>query len=299
MKLDFDLGDIKAVEFGVGLEGDDEQLFRILHVDNDVQDALREMAVETLRKMSELEDGPRLYEPSEKYANMEHIYLPSGSDYGAKFIELHEADSLKVDNGALKSPEKLIFYFARFTDGKNRRLTSLRRASHFKGIVKDRLLRFSTNTLKLVKGNVFRLDSDFDFLVDSKNIHILRPSSFEYSAKLQDAILSAVPQNIEAISKDLPYVDFSEIERYSAVHPRAARYIASIRVQEEVSRVDKAALKSHCKATGVQFKVEKGKIIVDSKNVLGFLEVLDRRRYNVELVPGAPEMFRAGSRSKI
>ncbi len=32
---------------------------------------------------------------------------------------------------------------------------------------------------------------------------------------------------------------------------------------------------------------------------MGFLEVLDRRRYEVQLVKNSPEHFRAGSRTKI
>jgi len=34
-------------------------------------------------------------------------------------------------------------------------------------------------------------------------------------------------------------------------------------------------------------------------SVMGFLEVLDRRRYRVELVKGSGERFKAGSRRKI
>jgi hypothetical protein len=41
------------------------------------------------------------------------------------------------------------------------------------------------------------------------------------------------------------------IEQYAAKHPRAARYLASIRGQEEMKNIDKAALKKLCKRPGI------------------------------------------------
>jgi hypothetical protein len=44
---------------------------------------------------------------------------------------------------------------------------------------------------------------------------------------------------------------------------------------------------------------EGGKLVVDPKSIMDFLGVLDRRVYEVELVKGSPEPFRATSRSRI
>jgi hypothetical protein len=63
--------------------------------------------------------------------------------------------------------------------------------------------------------------------------------------------------------------------------------------------VDKAYLKKQCKSTGVQIQEANGKIVVDPASILDFLGVLDRRLYEVELVKGSPESFRAASRSRI
>ncbi|MGH2510228.1 MAG: Kiwa anti-phage protein KwaB-like domain-containing protein, partial [Ktedonobacteraceae bacterium] len=54
-----------------------------------------------------------------------------------------------------------------------------------------------------------------------------------------------------------------------------------------------------CKATGVVIDEIDGKISVQSENVMGFLELLDRRRYRLELVKDSPESFRAASRTKL
>jgi len=58
------------------------------------------------------------------------------------------------------------------------------------------VIRLTTDALKLVAGKVFKLDNDFDLLIDGVNVHILRPSGFEFVGKLQDAVLAAAPDNI-------------------------------------------------------------------------------------------------------
>lgn len=146
---------------------------------------------------------------------------------------------------------------------------------------------------------MFKLDNDFDLLVDSQSVHILRPSGFEFAGQLQDAILNAVPKNVAALQKDLAFVDFAAVQAYAGAHPRAARYLASIRAQKVTKNIDKNALKRLCKDTGVEVKESKGKLLVGNDHIMGFLEVLDRRRYELELVKGTPERFRAASRRKL
>jgi hypothetical protein len=150
-------------------------------------------------------------------------------------------------------------------------------------------------------GGLFRpsLDSDFDLLIDAKNVHILRPSGFEFAGKLQQAILDAVPGNVAAIQAELIFIEFDGIEQYAAKHPRAARYLASIRGHEEMKNIDKAALKKLCKSTGVDVSESKGKVIIADGHEMAFLQVLDRRRYQLELVKDKPEKFVAASRKPI
>ena len=121
----------------------------------------------------------------------------------------------------------------------------------------------------------------------------------EFAGKLQEAILAAVPDNIKVIQTDLKYVDFSYIADYASHHPRAARCLASICSQKETKNVDKRLLKKLCKTTGVEIEEANGKIAVSEGHVMGFLEVVDRRRYELQLIKGSPERFRAASRHKI
>jgi hypothetical protein len=299
MKIQFDFTSVSVTEFGVGRDDGDQQQFTLVTVDGDVQAALREMTATTLAAMQKRTDSPPTYDPSEKHQATEYVTLPIGDQLAIRMKQLHEAVNLPTNSKALDEPADVFCYFARLRDGQSRRLTCLRRASQFKAILKSRLVRVLSDALKLVEDRVFKLDADFDLLVDSKHVHILRPSAFEFAGRLQEAVLAAVPSNIKQIGPDLPFVDLTSVETYSITHPRAARYLASIRTLEEATKIGKSALKKLCKDTGVIVKESNGKITVAPDQVLGFLEVLDRRRYELELVPGKPERYRASSRQPI
>ena len=299
MTLRFDLGNVRTTEFGLGRDDDNGRTFSHVVVDANVQAALREMAQATWQAIENYDDGPSPYQPSEKHGSIEYLTLPVNDDNAASLRDLHQANNLPVNAAALDEPEKVFCYFARFTDAQGLRITAVRRATQFKGVLKNRLIRLVTDALELIEDKVFKLDHDFDLLIDDTTIYVLRPSGFEFVGQLQAAVLAAVPQNVQAIRKDLTFVEFKAIEAYARQHPRAARYLASIRSQEEFKNIDKAALKRHCRRNQVDISEENGKIVVADGHIMGFLEVLDRRRYENNLVKDSPEHYRALSRKKL
>ena len=299
LTIDFDFENVTVTTFGVGIDDGGGQTFVLVPVDESVQRALREMVQATWNALENCEDGLARYEPSEKYGSMECLYLPLQHEMATAIKTLHEAANLPTNSSALNDPSNIFCYFARLTDNKHRCLTALRRATQFKGVLKSRLIQFVSDSLKLIEDRVFKLDSDFDLLADSKNIYILRPRGFEYTGQLQQAILNAVPQNIKAIQRDLPFIELAPIEEYAKKHPRAARYLASIRSQKLTKNVDESFLKALCEQTGVGVVESDGKLKVSEGHELAFLELLDRRRYKLEFVKGQPERFKAGSRRRI
>jgi hypothetical protein len=298
MAIEFDFANVVTTEFGVGIEQGDQQAFYLIPVDNDVQTALREMTVATRDSMAALAEEPARYSPSEKHGGNEYLFVPIGDDLAERMRVLHQANNLNMNAGALEEPENLFCYFTRMTDTQGRRLTGLRRASQFKGVLKKRLIRFSADALKLVEDDVFKLDNDFDLLIDGNDVHVLRPSSFELVSDLQPAIMNAVPANVRVIGRQLEFVDFAGIQAYATRHPRAARYLASIRDQQ-IQNISRRSLTAYCRKTGVEIGNAGGRITVNDGHVMAFLEILDRRRYQVDLVTDAPELFRAGSREKL
>jgi len=300
VNLEFDLNKVESIEFGVGRDDGNGEYYVAVPVDQGVRTALLEMVQATWRAMKEDEDGPTRYQPSEKYGSTAHLYLPLNDELASAVLQLHTAENIPVDSYALDDPKAVFCYFARLTDCQKRRLTAVRRATHFKGVLKskNRLVRMFDDTLQIIEGAVFKLDNDFDLLVDAVGVHILRPSGFEFLGKLQQAILNAVPENIKAISEDLPFVDFGGIEEYAKKHPRAARYLASIRAQAG-TKIDKGKLKSYCERLRVAVREENSKLVVEAGQEMRFLEVLDRRLYEVDIMPGEPERYRAANRRKV
>lgn len=301
MPLNFNLDTIKSTEFGVGRdneEGGDD--FPLIPVDVDVQTALNEMAHYTWNSLREIND-PDEYQPSEKYASQEYVLVEFHSEWATRLRNLHLANNPTLNTAALAEPGDIFCYFARYADSRGRRLTAVRRANQFKGLLKsrNRLVRIIDDTLQIVEDETFKLDQDFDLLIDSAHIHILRPSGFEFIAELQEAIRDAVPENVKSIQRDMPYVDFAGIEEYAARHTRAARLLASIRSQRETQNISQRLLKAACRTHGVNVQVRNGTITVSSGNEMMFLDILDRRMYELELVEGSREQYKAGSRRRV
>jgi len=299
MKLAFDLASVETTEFGVGRDLEGDRVFVTVPVDREIQEVLREMAQETRESLDAASEEPQQYQPSEKYGSQEHLIIPTNDESVAELRSLHSAKNFQIDSDALAEPDQMFCYFVRFTDAKKRRMTAVRRATQFKGVLKSRLIRLLSDTLRLVQDQTFKLDRDFDLLIDSSSIHILRPSGFEFVGRLQEAIRGAVSGNIQAISQDLPFIDLSNIEDYAAGHTRAARHLASIRSQRETRNISQTLLKKACKTHGVEMRVKDGLIRISPGSEMSFLDILDRRRYELELVEGSPEKYKASSRQKI
>ena len=298
--IDVDLDSLKTIEFGVGLDTE-APAFVLIPVDGDVAAALTDMVRETLLHFEERPEW-RAHEPSEKYAGTEYLRAELDDSLATGIRDLHTAENLPPDSEGLAAPELVFCYFARLFDAQERHLTALRRAAQFKGLLKRPLLRRlkGSDDYGIDEEDVFKLDLDFDIVADSQTIHIWRPSGFEYVARLQREILRVVPQIFAELQVDLPYVDLSSVQEFATERSRAARLAASIRSRRRVENVDQSALAEQCERTDVRIETgSDGRLRVAEGHEFGFLEVLDRRRYNVELVAGELEAFRAASRTKI
>lgn len=300
MNINFDFENIQATEFGIGhYNKDNKETLNLIPVDENVQNALKEMAQETREEMTKISKIPSKYDPSEKHSDKEYLYIPLDDDLASKLKEIHSAQNIISDKYTLSDTGGMYCYFCRLTDNNGRHLTAIRRSTQFKGILKKRIIQLVDDTLKIIKDDIFKLDNDFDLLIDDNNLFILRPKGFESIGQLREALLARVPNNIQEIQQEMNFIDFSPIQEYAMNHPRAANYLASIRSQGEMNNIDKERLKTLCESTSVELEEENGKLVVDEKNVMGFLEVLDRRRYKLELVNGAPESYKASSRLKL
>jgi hypothetical protein len=301
MPIVFNYENVKVTEFGLGMD-DQNRAFIFVPVDEAVQSSLIDMVEETQNQMEQKEDHPSDYEPSEKYSSLEYLTLSLSNELVKELKILHESENLDENINAFNDMERCFAYFVKLTDDNDNRVTAVRRSTQFKTLIKkrNRLVQYVDNTLTELNDTVFKLDNDFDFIIQNDLIHILRPSGLEFTAQLQRAVMEAVPGNIAVIEKEISFVDFESISKYAQLHPRAARYIASIKSLSEASNVSHHKLNEYCKKTNVQVNEIDGKMHIDDSQVMGFLEILDRRRYEIDLVDDAkPEVYRAPSRNRV
>jgi hypothetical protein len=297
MLLNFALLAIDAIEFGVGRETDDGAEFVSIPTDEDIKTALRDMASQTWAAISEHEEVT--FAPAEKYDSEENVVTATNGDYAGVLATLHRAEMLPIVANALNEPERIFCYFARLSNRNRNRLTCVRRATQFKGILKSRLIQVITDALKIVEGRTFKLDNDFDVLIDNENIHILRAAGFVVLSDIEEIVLGAVPQNIERLQDHLPFVDFTPISAYASAHSRAAKVLASICSEGEANDVSRERLVAACNECGAEVEIDRDRIRPRAGHELNFLYVLDRRLFRVQLVEGRIERYQAGSRRPV
>lgn len=301
MKIEFDISQIHTAEFGVGQKLGETIQYSLLPADDTVQDALVQETKSALTSIEKMPDSPPHFDPAEKYSGKEYLVLPLHHELSASLAELHEVNSLSLNTPQLKRLRRAFCYFLRGTDKNGNRLTAINRAAQFKATLgkQGRLMVLFSDSLHVIPDPVMQLNVGFDIVIDSEFIHILHPASFRFLGNVNEAIAQAVPRNIESISKAASYVNWSNIGEYAIGHSRAASLLASIQTQGYADNLDKVALESLCAKTGVELDSSGGQIVVPKGQILPFLEVVDRRRYEIGLVPQTPEQYRASSRTRV
>ena len=291
--LDFNFENIETTEFGIGKK-QEKPIFMSIPVSIRVQDILRDYAEQTWTKIQNYDDEEIEYDPSNQAASTQYVHLALENEMASVFHNLHVTENLM--SGGVDDIVNVTCYFSRFTDSTGRRLTAIRKVIGFKSL--NKYVSWMEDALDLADGPIIKLDPIFDLLIDSKFVHVLHPNSFEHIGNLIPFIRQAARKNIGILQTDLPFVDMNVVQNYAAEHIRAARYLASIQTRGWTNGIDQNMLRQLCVAHNLNIVMDN-----DIWNVAGdimkFLEVLDRRRYGVELSRQGPEQFRATSRQRI
>ena len=295
----FDADAVRTVEFGVVRRRSADAEFAFVPTGDDVQVTLTSMATRTVDALRQRSDTRAQFDAAEKHANTEYLIAPIDDEIAAPLRDLHLAENLDADSHVLDDMSSVSAYFARVTDSSARKITAVRRANQFKGVKSRRMMRVVDDSLQMVNQPIFQLNDDFDVIVDDEAVHILHPSGFRALAQVEEAVRNAVGRNIASISNNIPYIEWSPVQEYAETHPRAAGLLSSIRTHRFAENIDQGLLLALCRGTRVGTSFVNGSVVVTSKDIMGFLEVLDRRRYEIGLVRAAPEQFRAASRQRL
>lgn len=294
--MPFDFQKIQSVEFGVCIDTDGGESYRLIPCDGEVQNALKEMLTETWGALFDADEQIQEFSPAEKYSATERLWIDLHSELVTKHKEVYEAENLPTDAAALGKVDEMVSYFAIFRDGDGNKLMAIRRATQFKGVLQKRLLRFSNDAVRIIADDVFKLDTDFDFLIYDSKIYIWRPIGLIFTSEMDGQIAACAMGNVDRIAEDITCVDFTRLRDFVAGHKLAMRLVAAIKSRGDLVAISKKRLKAECKEAGLKVEQKDGKLIPAKGSEMGFLMLLDRRRYTVTLIEKQPETYEAPSR---
>lgn len=294
--MPFNFQTIQAVEFGVCLDTDEGESYRLMPCDAEVQEVLKDMLAATWGAIFDADGELQEFSPAEKYAATERLWVGLPSDLVTKHRDVYEAENLATDTHALDNVNQVVSYFGIFRDADGNKLMAVRRATQFKGVLQKKLIRFSDDALRIIEDHVFKLDTDFDFFICDGKIYIWRPSGFVFTSEMDDQMAACAMGNVDRIAEDITCVDFTELKEFVSKHKLAMRLVAAIKSRNDLTAISKKRLNAECKDSGIKVTQKNGKLTPSEGSEMGFLMMLDRRRYTVTLIEKKPETYEAPSR---
>jgi hypothetical protein len=301
--LNFDPADIALVTLVGYFEGPSGQNQRHIQIPiaPEVQSELEVMLGVTLLKLGLPQAAAQLpdFSPAEKYSGEEPCKLPLATAYMADLVAVMALQNLPSNTNALQAIDELKYYYGIFSDGQGRSVWAFRRAGTFKGVAKSKLAFIRNGLLTMVEGNIFRLDTDFDYLVDSQTIYVLRHSGFEFTTNVHGQMLQAAGSNATAVAAAVNYLNMGGISTYATHHPRAARLLAAVRARTDLHLLDRGLLEGACQQFGIPLVQDgNGAISPAAGHEYDFLLMIDRRAYTATLIAQQAERYEAASRTR-
>lgn len=297
----FNFSNITRAEFYVCLSDHGSERHYQVPVDQSVQTALKEMVDTTLIRIAECQsnDGFEEFSPAQKYGANDAVFCRLDSDYAAVPRSLLDEAQIPETRHALEDLQLITYYYVIVFDGAGSKALGVRRATHFKGILKSKLFTIVDNTMKLLSDKAFRLDTDFDYMVFDEKLWALRPSGLEFTANLTEAVKAAAKASSEEVQKRIEFLNLSALGDYASQHPRAARYLAAVRSRADLEQLSRRLLIKYCRDSSVELVELNGKLSPAAGHEILFLEVLDRRIFTAELIEGQTERYETPNRRKL
>lgn len=297
---EFDFSNITAVNFGVALRSSGCLYF--IATDGPTKEALKQTLQATRDIFKGLSGDWEAHDISEDYGSRRKIYAPRDNEFMAELSAVYDAGSLNDLADIQEHAHDLDFYFAEFRDGQQRRAIGIRKATKLKGTLnaRNRLMRLVDDTLVLIQDAVLSLDTEFDVVVADTNIFILNPRPTEQVAKIVEHVAATAAVKIQAIHDAVPFLDLSRIATKISQHPRMARHAASISSNPGLADFKRPQIEALAKHHGITFKeLNNGRLQCRVADEAKLLELLDARRYHLDLQGNGGDPYRATARQRV
>ncbi|MEQ9345661.1 MAG: DUF4868 domain-containing protein [Thalassospira sp.] len=297
---DIDIENIASVNFGIALRSNGS--FYFVPTDAGLKSALKEMISGTVAALNSAQGDWQAYDISEDYGQRRRVYCNRDSEYMAVFSTLFEAGALDDLTNLPDHVNDIEYYFAEITDHQNRRMIGVRKATQFKGTVKakNRLVRMANDTLSIIGDTVFKLDNEFDVLITDARVYILNDAKMQQLADITSRVAATAKDKIQVIEDTITFLDFSRVKEKIEKHPRVARYAASIAQNPLIADFQRAKIETLAQQHGIVFKtLDSGKLQCRVQDEAKLMELLDARRYHLDLADNGGDPYRATGRQKV
>ncbi|WP_338445856.1 Kiwa anti-phage protein KwaB-like domain-containing protein [Pelagerythrobacter marensis] len=297
---EFDVQNIADVNFGISLRSNGDMYF--IPTDGPTKNTLKETFTNTRNIFEGLPGDWELHDISEDYGARRRIYAPRNNEFMAELSAVYNAGTLDDLTNIQDHAHDVDFYFAEFRDNQQRRAVGIRKATKLKGTLnaRNRLVRLVDDTLVLIQDAVLHLDTEFDVIVTDGKVFILNARQTEQVAKIVQHVAATAAAKVQAIHDAIPFLDLSRIAEKIGRHPRMARHAASIAANPNLANFQRPQIEALAVRHGIKFKeLYDGRLQCRVTDEAKLLELLDARRYHLDLQGNGGDPYRATGRQRV
>lgn len=269
-------------------------------VASEVQDALKSMVGETMREWATMDGNWVPFEYAEQYPVKAKLRADHSIDEFDKIRDLYGILNPPIETNLFDYKYDINYYLVIYELKSGGRIVGVRRASGLKALLsaRNRIVQFIDDSLTSLDQDVFKLDSEFDFVIDAEYVYILHSSGFESIAEVDSKTLNRAKEKALELQERISFVDFTGIADHASKHKRSARLVAAVWSRKNLDTLSATKVKRFARGTEVEFTETNGVIRPLDGHEAGLLEAIDYRRYAVDIDEDGVKVFVATSRKR-
>ncbi|MDV4155894.1 Kiwa anti-phage protein KwaB-like domain-containing protein [Rhizobium brockwellii] len=296
----FDLANINSINLGVSLKQNGNRYF--IPSDAGTKNALSAILRDTAQAFEGAATAWEAYDVSEDYGDTRRIYSPRNSEYMAELSTIFDIGGLPDLANLNDHVRDIEYYFGEFTDAQGRKAVGIRKATQLKGTLgaRNRLVRLVNDTVVMIEEETLKLDTLFDVIVTDAHVFILNPRNVELVARITEQVAATAVDKIQHIHDTLAFLDMSRLQTNISKHRQMARNAASIAANPNLANFQQVRIEEMAGRHGVIFKaLANGRLQCRVQDHAKLLEILDARRYHLDLEGNGGDPYRASGRQKV
>lgn len=269
--------------------------------DEGVQNTLRGILRDTVDTINNIPGDWEEFDVSEDYGEPRRVYAARASAIMQSLSGHFEAGALPELPNLQDHIGSLSYYSATFVDDQGRKIVGVRKAQAAKAILgaQNYIVRLIDNSLVRVEEKVLRLDRTFDALITNGHVFILDARRTDHIAGITQVVAAAASDRVQAIHDAVPFLDMSRIKDKIERHPKLARLAHSISSKPNLADLQQSKIEELAAAQGITFKSINGRLRCNVADETKLMELLDARRYHLDLTNTGNVPYRATARQRV